>query len=322
MVKWGVLGTASIAAGCTIPGMKQATNGELYAIAGRNSEKVDLFKERFGFEKGYVGYDALLADENVQAVYIPLPNNIHKEWVIKSLKAGKHVLCEKPMALNAAEAEEMYAVARENGVILMEAYAYLHGQFMEALKKDISAGEIGDIVYIDTAFVTQGYKEDFRLHKELGGGMIYDLGCYCTTMMLSLINSDIEYVKACGEMIAEGVDSFVGALLKFKNGARGSFNVGMILGENTNSRYDRLFIHGTKGNIKSDYEYNAAGELSYRIIKNGAEEVKNVSTEHNYKLEVEQLGRCIENGEKPHITPEFSVMNAKVLDALLKEVGY
>lgn len=322
MVKWGVLGTASIAAGCTIPGMKQATNCELYAIAGRNSEKVDLFKERFGFEKGYVGYDALLADENVQAVYIPLPNNIHKEWVIKSLKAGKHVLCEKPMALNAAEAEEMYAVARENGVILMEAYAYLHGQFMEALKKDISAGEIGDIVYIDTAFVTQGYKEDFRLHKELGGGMIYDLGCYCTTMMLSLIDSDIEYVKACGEMTDEGVDAFVGGLLKFKNGARGSFNVGMILGENTNSRYDRLFIHGTKGNIKSEYEYNAAGELAYRIIKNGTEQIRKVPTEHNYKLEVEQLGRCILNGETAHITPEFSVKNARVLDALLKEVGY
>lgn len=98
-VKWGVLGTANIARGCTIPGMKMAENCELYAIAGRNEAKVQSYKDEFGFEKAYVGYDKLLEDPEVQAVYIPLPNNLHKEWVIKALKAGKHVLCEKPLAL-------------------------------------------------------------------------------------------------------------------------------------------------------------------------------------------------------------------------------
>ncbi|MCQ2496331.1 MAG: Gfo/Idh/MocA family oxidoreductase [Lachnospiraceae bacterium] len=322
MVKWGVLGTANVASWGCIPGMLKANNCELYAIAGRSAEKVEQYKQKFGFEVGYVGYDKLLEDPAVQAVYIPLPNHIHKEWVIKALKAGKNVLCEKPMALNAQESEEMYAAAKENNVILMEAYAYLHGQFMESLKKDIESGVIGDIVYIDTAFVTQGYKEDFRLHKEFGGGMIYDLGCYCTTMMLSLIDSEVEYAKACAEMTDLGVDSFVGGLIKFKNGARASFNAGMILGENTNSRFDRLFIHGTKGNIRSEYEYNQSGETSYRIIKDGETLVKVIPTDNNYQLEVEQLGRCIENGEKPHISPEFSIKNAKLLDALLDEVGF
>ena len=107
-VKWGVLGTANIAKGCTIPGMKRAKGCELYAIAGRNEEKVKKYKEEFGFEKSYIGYDALLEDKDVQAVYIPLPNHLHKEWVIKALKAGKHVLCEKPLALNADDAREMF----------------------------------------------------------------------------------------------------------------------------------------------------------------------------------------------------------------------
>ena len=102
-IKWGVLGTAGIAASCTIPGMKKAENCELYAVAGRSLEKAESFKQRFGFEKAYEGYEALLADPEVQAVYIPLPNDIHCEWVIKALNAKKYVLCEKPIAMNETE---------------------------------------------------------------------------------------------------------------------------------------------------------------------------------------------------------------------------
>lgn len=321
-IKWGVLGTAGIAAGCTIPGMKKANNCCLYAIAGRNENKVMKFQREFGFEVGYVGYENLLNDPQVQAVYIPLPNDIHKEWVIKALRAGKHVLCEKPMALNAKEAREMFAVAKENNVILMEAYAYLHSPYMEALKQEVASGHLGDIQYIDTAFITQGYEEDFRLHKELGGGMIYDLGCYCTTMVLSLTNSDIEYAKAVAEMTDEGVDSFVGAILKFRNGVRASFNVGMIFGKNTNARFDRLFIHGSKGDIRSEVEYNQEGELIYRIISGGKEQIRHIHAPQNYSLEVEQLGRCILNGEKPLVSPDFSIRNSELMDRLLEEIGF
>ena len=132
-VKWGVLGTAGIAMGCTIPGMQQADNCELYAIAGRNPEKVKAFQEKFGFEKTYTEYEALLADENVVAVYIPLPNQLHYEWVMKAIEAGKHVLCEKPLAPTAEQAEELFSAAREKGVFLMEAFAYLHTPYITAL---------------------------------------------------------------------------------------------------------------------------------------------------------------------------------------------
>ena len=321
-VKWGVLGTANIAQGCTIPGMKDASNCELFAIAGRNEAKVNDYKERFGFEKGYVGYDKLLEDPDVQAVYIPLPNSLHKEWVIKALKAGKHVLCEKPMALNADDAREMFAAAKENNVILMEAYAYLHGQYIESLKSDIKSGVIGDIDFIETAFYTQGYEEDIRLYKELGGGAVYDLGCYCTTMILSLIDSDIDYVKADAEFNDKGADVFASGLMKFKNGARAAFNVGMVLGEDTNSRFDRLYVHGSKGSIRSEVEYNQEGEASYRIITSEGVTERKISVPQNYKLEAEQLGRCILDGEKPHITPEFSIMNSMLIDTVLKEIGY
>ena len=321
-VKWGVLGTANVASWGTIPGMLKSESCELYAVAGRKLEKAEKYKADFGFEKAYGSYDELLDDKEVQAVYIPLPNNLHKEWVIKALKAGKNVLCEKPMGLNADEIREMFKVAEESGSLLMEAYAYLHSPYVLSLVKDVKSGVIGDVDYIETAFITQGYKEDIRLHKELGGGAMYDLGCYCTTMILSLIDSDVTLVKADAEFSDGGVDINTAGLLKFSNGARTSFNCGFIFGENTNSRFDRLLIHGTKGRILSDVEYNQEGNVSYKIFVGDEVIERNVDIPHNYSLEIEQFSRCILYGEKPHVTADFSIRNAELIDRLLEDMGY
>ena len=325
-IKWGILGTANIARYATIPGMKKAEHCELYAIAGRSLEKAQAFKNEYGFEKAYGSYDELIADSAVQAVYIPLPNNLHLKWVKAALQNGKHVLCEKPLALNANEVKEMFEVARANGVYLMEAYAYLHSPYVQSLKDDIASGVIGQVDYIESAFITQGYKEDFRLHKEFGGGALYDLGCYCTTMILSLIDSEPDFVKAVAEFSDEAVDVNTAAIVRFKNGVRASFNIGMILGQNTNSRFDRLYIHGTKGNIRSEVEYNQEGEVSYRIVENVWSDKKvverQISVPHNYALELEQLNQCIMGNATSHITPEFSIKNAELMDKVFKEIGY
>jgi predicted dehydrogenase len=321
-VKWGVLGTANVARWGTIPGMQLAPSCELYAIAGRSLQKAESYKEQFGFTKAYGSYDELLDDPEVSCVYIQLPNDIHVKWVTEALKKKKNVLCEKPLALNADEAELMYKTAEENGVILMEAYAYLHSPYIESLKADVRSGIIGDVDYIDTAFVTQGYKEDFRLHKELGGGAMYDLGCYCTTMILSLIDSEPEFVGASAEFSDKGVEMSTSSIIRFANGARASFQVGMILGEDTNARFDRLYIHGTKGIIRSDVEYNQEGNVSYKIYKDDEVITRDIFVPHNYSLEIEQFSKCISEGEKPHITAEFSIKNAELIDKVLKEIGY
>ena len=318
-VKWGILGTANIARWGMIPGMKQADNCELYAIAGRSAEKAKKYQEDYGFQKAYGSYDELLRDEDVQAVYIPLPNSIHKEWVLKALKAGKHVLCEKPIGLNAAQVKEMFETAAKEGKYLIEAYAYLHTPYIASLQETVKSGMIGEVDYLETAFITQDYKEDIRLHKELGGGAMYDLGCYCTTMILSLIDSDPEFVKASAEFSELGVDKMTAGLIRFENGVRASFNVGMILGKNTDFRFDRLYIHGSKGTVISLVAYNQEGEADYTISTPEGLIEKHVSVRNNYALEVEQFGRCLLNGEKPHITPEFSVKNAELIDRILRE---
>ena len=326
-VKWGVLGTAGIAAGCTIPGMQKAEHCELYAIAGRSMEKAKSFKERFGFQKAYQGYDALLADPEVEAVYIPLPNNLHYEWVIKALNAHKHVLCEKPIAMNESELRRMFQTAKANGVILMEAFAYLHSPFIERLKAVIAGGEIGQIDYIDTAFLTQGYSADFRLHKEQGGGGIYDVGCYCTSMILTLIEAPIEYIKADAELDSTGVDHMASVMIGFTDGSRATFHAGMNLGTDTCDRYDRLFIHGTNGYIRSDVEYNEEGKLSFDITVKTEQGERMTRTEtvtagSNYSMELEQMNACIRGKAKPHITEEFSVKNMRLLDRILDVSGY
>ncbi|MCR5617911.1 MAG: Gfo/Idh/MocA family oxidoreductase [Clostridiales bacterium] len=321
-VKWGILGTANIARWGMIPGMKNAGNTDLVAIAGRNPEKTESYARNFGIRKTYLSYDELLSDSEITAVYVPLPNDLHFPWVIKALKAGKHVLCEKPLALNSDEVKEMFKTAEECGVYLMEAYAYLHSPYVESLKNDIKSGIIGDIDYIDTAFVTQGYKNDFRLRKEPGGGAMYDLGCYCTTMILSLIDSKVSSSGAVSEFSDQGVDLLTSGIIGFENGARASFNVGMILGEDTNSRYDRLFIHGTKGSIRSDVEYNMEGPVSYKIYTDAGVTERVIEVPNNYSLEIEQFNRCILGNETPHITSAFSIKNAELIDTLLKKAGY
>ena len=328
-VNWGVLGTANIARWATIPGMQLADNCNLYAVAGRNADKAERYREEFGFEKAYGSYEELLADEAVQAVYVPLPNGLHKQWVEAALKAGKHVLCEKPLGLNEEDVAHMFKTAEENGVYLMEAYAYLHNPYMESLKNDVKSGIIGEVDYIDTAFVTQGYNEDIRLYKDLGGGAMYDLGCYCTTMILTLVGAksdgpcpEPEYVKAEAEFSNLGVDLVTAGIIRFNDGTRASFNVGMILGKDTNYRFDRLYVHGTKGYILSEVEYNQAGDVSYRVYSEGGMTERKINVPQNYSLEVAQLGRCITSGEKPYVTPEFSIKNARLIERVMKETGY
>ena len=145
MVKWGVLGTAAILDRSTAAAMQQAENCELYAIAGRNPEKVARFQQKYGFAVAYSSFDELLADPQVQAVYIPLPNAMHCEWTIRALNAGKHVLCEKPLAPSEADARAMFDAARANGVLLMEAFAYLHSPFVKAVKAELDNGTVGKI---------------------------------------------------------------------------------------------------------------------------------------------------------------------------------
>ena len=321
-IKWGVLGTANIARGCTIPGMRLAENCELYAIAGRSLEKAEQFRSEFGFEKVYGSYEELLDDPAVEAVYIPLPNTLHYEWVIKAAKAGKHILCEKPLAPSAEKAEEMQNAARENGVLLMEAFAYLHSPLIAAIKAELDRGAIGEVCYLENAFITSDYDlSNIRMRRETLGGSLYDLGCYCISQSIWLLGEP-ESVHAVADFSDQGVDRLTTGMMSYANGVQAAFTCGMTLATGQNRRLDRLQIHGTKGVLRTDAEYNQAGRLSFQIITDGQVVTRYVDVPQNYSLEIAQLGCCIASGEQPHVNADFTLAAARTLDKALTAIGY
>jgi predicted dehydrogenase len=324
-VKWGVMGTAMICERDTLPGMMQADNCELYAIAGRSMEKAERFQKKYGFVKAYNDYQKLVEDNNVDAIYIALPNSLHFDWTIKALKQKKHVLCEKPIAPTAKQVEKMMKVAEENGVYLMEAFAFQHSPYLAAIKAELEQGSIGRVQYMESAFITSDYAMDnIRMRKELLGGCTYDLGVYNTSLILRMLGEAPVHVQAIADFSDKGIDKLTSVIMHYEDGKTAAFTCGMVLATEKDCHIDRFEIQGIKGTLRGEnFVFNGAGELSYSITDmHGNIETKVVSTPHNYKLEVEQLGRCIMVGEKPSVTSDFSITNALIIDKILKSIGY
>lgn len=318
-VNWGVLGTANIAWKVTIPAMQKANNCRLYGIAGRKKDKVDEFKDTFGFENSYYSLDEMLEDENIDAVYIPLPNHLHKEWVIKAARKGKHILCEKPLAGSWEDVKEMIHVCDEEGVAFMEAFAYLHSPFIKEIKEVIDSGAIGDVAFMESTFVTpKAADENIRMNLETLGGSVYDLGCYNISLILTVLGEEPEEVKAMAHFTDKKIDDFATGYFEFSDGKKACFTTGMCSAK----RGDRFFIYGTKGILEAPVPFNQEGEITYYIIKDDIKEKHTVFAPDNYTLEVEQLGRCITDGEKPYVSHDFSAMNARTMDRVLKDMGY
>lgn len=324
-IKWGVMGTAYIFERDTARGMSLAKNCELTAIAGRNMQKAEAFREEYGFKRAYGSYEELLEDPEVEAVYIPLPNTFHYEWTIRALQHGKHVLCEKPLAPSAKQAREMFSTAKENHVILMEAFAYQHSPYIREIRKLIEEGAIGELRYVGAALITSDYDHsNIRMRKETLGGCTYDLGVYALSLVQRMTGVSPARIHASASLSEEGIDTYTSAILEYENGSKAHIDCGMVLETEKNSSLDRFQIHGSKGSISSvDFGFNAPGTLSYRLRTfDGRDELRTVEVPNNYCLEVEQLGRCIAGEETPHVTEEFSVALAETVDRILKKIGY
>ncbi len=318
-VKWGILGTADIAKNYTIPALQKAESCTLYAVAGRSKEKAENFKKQFGFEKAYDSYDQLLEDSEVEAIYIPLPNHLHKEWVLKAAAKKKHILCEKPLAASEADVKEMVQACEQAGVYFMEAFAYLHSPAVKSVKAALDSGIIGKPSFIETTFLTPRPSEDnIRMRRDTLGGAIYDLGCYNISLILTMLEEEPSEVKALAKFTDNHIDEFTAAYLEFPSGCRASVISGMCSAQ----RSDRYFIHGSEGTIEAPIPFNADGTVSYSVHKNGSKQEFTVEVPNNYLLEAEQLANCILNGDKPYVSHAFSLKNARTIDRVLKSIGY
>lgn len=327
-VRWGVLGCSGIGKSRTIPGLLACENAELYAIAGRNEEKLKVYAEPFAPKKLYTDYQALLDDENVDAVYLPLPNGIHMEWVKKAAAAGKHILCEKPMALTEEQVREMFAAAKEHGVLLEEAYAYRHAQLVQKVKEIVDSGAIGRIRYLESKHSTfDTNRSGIRYQKGNGGGAVYDVTCYNVSLASYLFGKDPEDMSVyCGFDKETGVDVSDAVMLRYEEGVTAMLYAGL-------DAYRRgcYSILGETGRIDVNHKFNSSGVCHIRVSTGarpqGAEYVDETTTEYtiwvddNYKKEIELFSDAVLNGSALTVSEEESLRTARVCDAIRRAGG-
>ncbi|WP_165248320.1 Gfo/Idh/MocA family protein [Paludisphaera soli] len=214
-LRWGLLGCARICRRGLIPGIRASESGTLAALASRSGDQAKAWAAEFGIPKAYASYEELLADPEIDAVYIPLPNELHKPWSEKAADAGKHVLCEKPLALDADEARAMAEHCRSRGVLLMEAFMWRHQPRTHAVRKLVDDGAIGELRQVRATFSFPIDPGDWRLDPKRGGGPMWDVGCYGVNAARLFAKGEPTRVEAVGRLAPNGVDLTVAAVLQF-----------------------------------------------------------------------------------------------------------
>ena len=250
-LRWGVLSTANIGRAAVNPALQASRNGVLQAVASRDAERADAFAREHGIPRAYGSYEALIDDPDIDALYVPLPNSLHREWVIRAVGAGKHVLCEKPLALGAADCLEMAAAAEEAGVKLMEAFMYRFHPRIERVVDMIRDGHIGEVGAVRSTFTFRLRSPDnIRLDPSLGGGSLMDVGCYCVNVSRTIVGEEPHAVQATAQWTERGVDEAFAGLLHFPGGAVAHFDCALTL-----ERCERFEVAGSDGYLDVDHAF-------------------------------------------------------------------
>ena len=324
-LRWGILSTADIARTKVIPGMRRSPRSEVIAIASRESGRATAAAEELGIPKAYGTYEALLADPDIDAVYIPLPNHRHAEWTIAAARAGKHVLCEKPLALTAAQAQDMVDACRDAGVLLMEAFMYRQHPSWIAARELVASGRIGRLQAVDSWF--SYFNDDprnIRNVAEAGGGALYDVGCYCVNLSRMLFASEPTRVQsAIARDPVLRVDTVTSAVLEFAGGVA-TFTC------STRAEPDqRVDIYGTEGRISIEIPFNIPPDRPTRIFLTAggdppvapATETLEFDVADPYACEADRFADAVLDGAPLPVEPEDAVANLRVIEAVFAAGG-
>jgi predicted dehydrogenase len=316
-VKWGVISTANIGVAKVIPGMLKSSELEVAAISSRNLKTAKEWAGKLGIPKAYGSYEEMLADPEIEAVYNPLPNHLHVPLTLAAARAGKHVLCEKPIAITAKEAAQLRKLPKS--IKVAEAFMVRHAlQWKDALAR-VKAGEIGEARAIQVMFTYFNRDpKNVRNMAKIGGGGLLDIGCYPVTISRYIFGADP--TRAAATIERDPVfktDRLAGAILEFPKGRHLTFTTSTQL-----APYQRVHIMGTKGRIEIEIPFNAPPDRPNRLFVQGMQ--MNEGTWHEfpisdqYQLEAEAFGRVIRKEEKHVWGIEDAITNMKILDALFR----
>jgi predicted dehydrogenase len=317
-MRWGVLSTAKIAIEQVIPGLEAAEHAELVAISSRDGSAAREVADRIGIPTAHEGYEALLADPDVEVVYNPLPNHLHAEWTIRAAEAGKHVLCEKPIALSSAQAQEMVDACRRAGVVLMEAFMYrLHPQW-DLVRELVSSGRLGELTAIQGFFSYRNVDPaNIRNVVEFGGGALMDIGCYAINVARMMFAAEPTRVEAVIRRDpAFGTDVVTSAVLEFGD-RQASFTCSTYLEPD-----QRIHLIGTEGRMFVEIPFNIPADRPTRLLVTAGgdppaapnTEVIEVPPAHQYQLQVDAFSRAVAEGTEVPTPPDDAVANMRVIE--------
>ncbi|RSK26431.1 gfo/Idh/MocA family oxidoreductase [Bacillus sp. HMF5848] len=318
-LNFGIISTANIAKKALIPAIKRAHNAEVLAIASRGPQ-VHEVAQNYKIPRAYESYEELLADPDIQAVYIPLPNHLHKEWVIKAAQHGKHVLYEKPAALNAQETEEMLNIAKQHNVTTMEAFMYQFHAQHDRVREIIASGEIGDVKLMRAAFSfhMSNPGENIRLDAAKGGGSLYDVGCYCIHAARNILQAEPTEVTVQANIHpTNNVDMSAYGMMRMSNGVQVMFDSSFESG--LRQEYE---IIGNKGSIRVPRAYrpDAYGHDGIVIVTTGNVTREETITSDQYKNQVEHFANSVLTQTQPSYTDENTIQNMRVIDAFYESI--
>ena len=324
-VRWGVLGASRFAHNVSLPGMVRGPLTQVVALASRDLGKAQAAAQRLGIARAYGSYEELLADPDIDVIYNPLPNHLHVEWSARAARAGKHVLCEKPVALDARQAETLLAAQRESGKRVAEAFMVrYHPQWRQA-RDWIAEGRIGDLVAVQTAF--SYFNRDagnIRNRKDVGGGALYDIGCYAVNTSRYLFGREPSRAVALIERDPDfGTDRLVSGMLDY-GAAHMTFTCATQA-----VPYQRVNAFGTKGRIEIEIPFNAPATAPCRIFLDDGSVLGGSSAElttfpvmDQYHLQSEAFSRAIRTGAAPENGIADAVLNMRVIDALFRSADH
>ena len=314
-IKWGILGSAHIATEHVIPAMLSCQYGEVYAIASRSTEKAQNIAEQFGIPEFYGSYEELLADKEVDAIYIPLPNHLHVQWAIKALEADKHVLVEKPVGLSSKEAERLLQETKKYPHLkVMEAFMYRHHPQWIKVKELVDQKAIGDIKTIQSSFsFFENDPNSIVNSKEFGGGSLMDIGCYPISLSRFMFNSEPKSISSVIEYHPDfKVDVLASGILEFETGTSVFFSSTQ-LADNQQAQ-----IFGTKGNIKFELPFNPPIDRPSKIWFTIGDDCQTIEFEtcNQYTIQADLFALAIRNNTPVPTPLEDSVKNMIVIEKL------
>jgi predicted dehydrogenase len=318
-VRIGILGAARIAPSAVVRPARKTPQAVITAIAARNPQRAQAFASKHHIPRVFASYAELIADPDIDAIYNPLPNGLHCEWTIKALEAGKHVLCEKPFASNAAEAQQMVAAAERSGKVVMEAFHYRYHPVAERMREVVTSGQLGKIQHIETWMCFPlPFFNDIRYNYDLAGGALMDAGCYAVNMLRFLAGDEPEVVSAQARLASPQVDRWMRADMRFADGRTGRVTCAL-----WSSTLVRIAAR-VRGELGEMNVFNPVMPAFYHHLKvrtKAGTRTERFSREATYTYQLRAFTNNILQGTPVLTSPADALANMRVIDAIYEKAG-